>query len=51
MRSFERSDVFELWSILLKIKNISDILKCFLNDTSKKVDIIDRLEKPEILSN
>ena len=51
MRSFERSDVFELWSILLKIKNISDILKCFVNDTSKTFDIIDRLEKPEILSN
>ena len=32
----------------MQIKNISDILKCFVNDTSKTFDIIDRLERPEI---
>ena len=36
---------------LYQRSNISDILKCFVNDTSKTFDIIDRLEKPEILSN
>ena len=35
----------------MQIKNISDILKCFVNDTSKTFDIKDRLEKPEILGN
>ena len=49
MRSFERSDVFELLSILFKMKNISDISKCFTK--YKTVDEIHINELRKILFN